>query len=391
VLQAVGRGRLAAGESYDLDTVQPVLSCTKVVTGMVVAHLVDRGVLSYNDKVVDHWPEFATFEPHRANISIADLLQHRARLPFLVQGNHQLSASWMGSLHQQHMEDWIIKGMQTEQDIADGDSCYHATSAGYILQACITRADPTGRSIGAILQEEITEPMGVKFYMGKGYPPEGCESAAQIKVPSNVWRLLNIFLPYYALKYIFRSNQKVKKVFNGLGFVRGAETMYRRGAMPFEGQRAVEQAWYNQPVTHSSEIPASNGVCNARSLAELAGVLANDGKHGKCQIIGKEAVRQMLQPGPSRTDHFLMTSHAFTTGGVDQINESVLGVDGFYGWNGWGGSLVIFSPTRRVSIALTVTGARYALSTEERWEPLVSAICYALDDPLFGGDNFFCV
>ena len=43
---------------YDGDCLQTVWSSTKNLTALGIAMLVDRGLLSYGDKVTKHWPEF---------------------------------------------------------------------------------------------------------------------------------------------------------------------------------------------------------------------------------------------------------------------------------------------------------------------------------------------
>ena len=43
---------------YDGDSLQTIWSSTKNLTALGVAMLVDRGLLSYGDKVTKHWPEF---------------------------------------------------------------------------------------------------------------------------------------------------------------------------------------------------------------------------------------------------------------------------------------------------------------------------------------------
>ena len=43
---------------YDGDSLQTIWSSTKNLTALGMAMLVDRGLLSYGDKVTKHWPEF---------------------------------------------------------------------------------------------------------------------------------------------------------------------------------------------------------------------------------------------------------------------------------------------------------------------------------------------
>ena len=44
---------------YTLDTIQPIWSCGKNLEVLVVAILVDRGLVQYDDPICKHWPAFA--------------------------------------------------------------------------------------------------------------------------------------------------------------------------------------------------------------------------------------------------------------------------------------------------------------------------------------------
>ena len=43
---------------YDGDSLQTIWSSTKNLSALGVAMLVDRGTISYGDKITKHWPEF---------------------------------------------------------------------------------------------------------------------------------------------------------------------------------------------------------------------------------------------------------------------------------------------------------------------------------------------
>ena len=54
-----------------------------MVTSIVFACLVDRGLLSYSDLVSDHWPEFA--QNGKGNLKVCDVLRHECGLVRLGQ------------------------------------------------------------------------------------------------------------------------------------------------------------------------------------------------------------------------------------------------------------------------------------------------------------------
>ena len=60
---------------------QPVFSCGKNISSIVVATLVDKGLLQYDAKVAEYWPEFGT--NGKENIKIEDILRHEGGLTTL--------------------------------------------------------------------------------------------------------------------------------------------------------------------------------------------------------------------------------------------------------------------------------------------------------------------
>ena len=76
-----GVRRLGAPELVDAHTGFPIGSETKAFTAVALAILVDRGRLSWDDKVVDRLPGFAMYDPYAtAHMTVRDLLTHRSGL-----------------------------------------------------------------------------------------------------------------------------------------------------------------------------------------------------------------------------------------------------------------------------------------------------------------------
>jgi CubicO group peptidase (beta-lactamase class C family) len=83
VTMAKGFGVRALGgsEPVDADTIFPTGSTGKAVTSAALAVLVDRGKIGWDDKVIDHLPDFAMYDPWvTREITIRDLLVHRSGL-----------------------------------------------------------------------------------------------------------------------------------------------------------------------------------------------------------------------------------------------------------------------------------------------------------------------
>ena len=76
-----GMSSKASGKPVDENTLFGIASNSKSFTAAALAMLVDEGKLNWNDKVVDHLPEFKMYEPYvTENFNILDLLTHRSGL-----------------------------------------------------------------------------------------------------------------------------------------------------------------------------------------------------------------------------------------------------------------------------------------------------------------------
>ena len=77
VVRLTGGVRVGSGDPvpYDADTIQLVASTTKFVESLVVALLVDRGLLRYDDRIVEHWPDFAGGQPARRRCRLCPSLK----------------------------------------------------------------------------------------------------------------------------------------------------------------------------------------------------------------------------------------------------------------------------------------------------------------------------
>ncbi len=84
VLHAKGYGvrKINEKEKVNADTLFQIASNSKSMTSAALAILVDEGKLQWNDKVIDHLPEFQLFDPFATReFTIIDLLTHRSGLP----------------------------------------------------------------------------------------------------------------------------------------------------------------------------------------------------------------------------------------------------------------------------------------------------------------------
>ena len=67
---------------YDGDTVQSIFSSGKQIETVIMALLVDKGLVEYEEKVATYWPEFA--QGGKDEITVADVMRHSGGVPWFV-------------------------------------------------------------------------------------------------------------------------------------------------------------------------------------------------------------------------------------------------------------------------------------------------------------------
>ena len=72
------QGEATPGNAWKADTVSTVFSCSKGIISLIIARLVDQGLLDLGAPVSQYWPEFA--QNGKSAIQVKTLLQHRAGL-----------------------------------------------------------------------------------------------------------------------------------------------------------------------------------------------------------------------------------------------------------------------------------------------------------------------
>lgn len=83
IVHARGYGvrQLGRPEAVDADTIFPTGSTGKAVTAAALAILIDDGKLGWDDKVIDHLPDFRMYDPWvTREMTVRDLLLHRSGL-----------------------------------------------------------------------------------------------------------------------------------------------------------------------------------------------------------------------------------------------------------------------------------------------------------------------
>ena len=341
VVDLWGGERPDRGVPYDGDTLQIVFSSTKGAAAACAHLLAQRGRLDLDAPVVTYWPEFG--QAGKDHIPVRWLLSHQAGLPTIdAELSREEALAWEPVIHALE-----VQKPYWEPGTAHG---YHALTYGYLVGEVVRRVD--GRTLGTFFREELAEPLGLDFWIGL---PEEYEPRVAPMIPMGAGDGAS------------------------LEDLLGADSLMVR-ALNLNGALAGDLASNaNQRDFRAAELPAANGVANARSLARLYAALIGGVDGGP-----PEAMLDAEQIGVAR---------ALQTSGLDQV-LSLPGFDvestialGFwaaspfapmggrhaFGHYGAGGSVGFADPEHRVAGGYVMSKMDMGVSGDPRSGALIRA------------------
>ena len=153
---------LSGGPHIRADSVTGVFSCSKGMGGLVMALLVQDGLLDLDAEVVKYWPEFGV--EGKGSVTVAQLLSHQAGL-LGVEGGltmEEVNDSGLAAAKLAKLPPLWKPGA------AFG---YHALTIGVFMEELCRRI--TGSTLQAIFEERIRSVAGAHFYLGLPAEEEG--------------------------------------------------------------------------------------------------------------------------------------------------------------------------------------------------------------------------
>jgi CubicO group peptidase (beta-lactamase class C family) len=159
--------RVAAGD----DTLWLMYSNTKVITACAVWLLVERGALSFADRVSDHLPGF---EAHgKKDITVVQLLTHQGGFP----GADVPPAAW----EDHELLRKVVSGFTLEWTPGTRVQ-YHGRSAHWVAAAMVEAL--TKMDFRDFIRENIVEPLGLAGELFVGMPEAAQSRAADMHEPA---------------------------------------------------------------------------------------------------------------------------------------------------------------------------------------------------------------
>lgn len=232
------------GEATTSDQRHIIFSCTKPYVAVAIHQLVEEDDLAYDDRLVEHWPEFADEGTEKAEITVKHVLTHTSGIP-------------VGELDDQPEQwtDWnaVVEAMENiEPMFTPGEQpAYHPTNYGWLTGELLHRV--TGDGVRDVVAERVFEPLGMdQTSVGLGEDDD----------PAAVATLAG-----------FEEFDRCRDPGEGLGI-----------------PASDSAAQFNDPALQRAVIPAANGISTARDMARFYGCLANGGSIDGVDLLDEETV-----------------------------------------------------------------------------------------------------
>jgi CubicO group peptidase (beta-lactamase class C family) len=288
---------------WQADTIVGVYSTTKTMTALTALLVADRGELDFAAPVARYWPEFAA--AGKQDVTVAHLMSHSAGL-----------CGWREPITRDDLYDWdkvtALLAAQEPYWKPGTASGYHATTQGYLVGEVVRRI--TGRSLGTVFREEIAEPLGADFHIG--LPASQDQRVAELIAPP-------------------------EPPIGGEGDTELQRNVAHNPELAVADTRT--RAW------RGAEIPAGNGIGNARAVAGIHAILATGGTAAGRRFMSEAGCRRALEQQIEGVDLILGIPVRFGLGFA--LNSGFMPNPDTIYWGGYGGSLAVVDMHARTSIA----------------------------------------
>jgi CubicO group peptidase (beta-lactamase class C family) len=333
---------VAGNRPYDEDTLQLVFSTTKGITAIAVAICVQRGLLDYDALVADYWPEFAAAGKER--VTIAQLLSHQAGLVALdAPLNLEDALDWDGMVAR-----LAAQAPLWEPGTGHG---YHAVTYGWLAGELVRRVDPKRRSLGAFVADEVVAPVDAEAWIGLPEEQEPRVSPVISGPPPE--------------------DPGVRALMEQMI---GPDTLGGRALTLNGAFKLGPDSQFNDRAVHAAEIPAANGITNARSLARI--YAATIGDVDGVRLLDADTVaraRTTVTPA-GEPDKVLVFPSTFGMGFMTSGMFTPMLGEGSFGHAGAGGSLAFAHPESEIGFGYVMNRMDNTLNGDVRAFSLVDAV-----------------
>ena len=327
------------GGAYRPDTLQMVMSSTKGVVAVAAHMLAEEGRLDFDAPVTHYWPEFGA--EGKRDLPVRWLFSHRAGLPAIDR-----------PLTVDDVLRWqpVVDALAAQKPLWEPGAGhgYHVGTYGWLAGEVIKRA--AGRTVGAFVAERISGPLDLDLWIGL---PEAQESrvAPMLAAPPP---------PPGTQTDVFTARMLDPTTLLHRAFVNP----------PLPG------SVFNERAFHAAEVPAANGITNARSLARL--YAACIGEVDGVRLLRPETLASATRVQSAGEDLVLGYETRYATGFQLSFPFRPMAGEGSFGHYGMGGSVGFAQPEAGIAFAYVMNQMLPSGGVDPRTRSLVEAAVRSL-------------
>ena len=324
------------GGTYAPETLQMVMSSTKGVVA-VAAHMLaqEGGRLDFEAPVTAYWPEFGA--EGKSEIPVRWLFSHRAGLPAI---DRPLSI--------EDVYAWtpVAEALAAQKPLWEPNSGhgYHVGTYGWLAGEVVRRV--TGVSVGAFVADRIARPLGLDLWIGLPAAEESRVKPMIASPPPAPGTPVDIFTAR---------------------MLDPTTLLYRAFVNP-----PLPAPAFNERAFHAAEIPAANGITNARSLALM--YAACIGEVDGVRLLRPDTLAAATREQSAGEDLVLGYETRYATGFQLSFPYRPMAGEGSFGHYGMGGSVGFAHPGRRVAFAYVMSQMLRSGGVDPRTKNLVDAL-----------------
>jgi CubicO group peptidase (beta-lactamase class C family) len=323
------------GTAYTGDTLQMVMSTTKGVVAIAAHILAQEGRLDFDAPVAHYWPEFAAHG--KGQIPVRWLFSHQAGLAAIDRPlGLEDALAW-----DPVVDALAAQGPNWEPGTAHG---YHAVTYGWLAGEVIRRV--AGKTVGAVVAERLAKPLHLDLWIGL---PEEQNSRVAPVIPAPP-------PPPGAPPDPFTAR-----------LLDPTSLMHRAFLNP-SGMLGAP----NLPALRTVELPAFNGIANARSLARL--YAACIGEVDGVLLLSPETVAAATKTQARGEDLVTGYETHYATGFQLTFPYRPFAGEGSFGHYGLGGSVAFAHPGKGFSFGYTMNQMLPGTGADPRTSRLIEAV-----------------
>ncbi|OCT54017.1 CaaX prenyl protease [Cladophialophora carrionii] len=331
----------AKTQPWQSDTITNVWSSTKTIAtfALLVAH--DRGLLSVDDPVAKHWPEFAA--KGKEGVLIRHLMSHTSGV-----------SGWEDAITAEEVMDVPASTARLARQAPwwtpGTASGYHAVNMGHLLGEVLRRA--TGKTMKQFVADEIAGPLGADF---------------QIGALERDWPRVSPVTPPPPFPWDFAKMDP------------DSPTVKTFSNPPLDARNALLPQW------RRADMAAVNGHANARALNRILSAIPNGGVVDGVRLLSPETIDLIFRQQADGPDLVIGLPLRFGIGyglGGGGTAQTVpwLPTEKMCFWGGWGGSLEVMDLHRKVTFTYVMNRMGEGILGNSRSQEYVQLVWKILDE-----------